>query len=165
MGSPQLSREDTLTTDTYEIEAYMKSRLDGNFWAVQMDGRIVHNIVSHDFMPTFKSFSFSDFDEGKSLIKAFRIDWTKEHFRQIETMRFRGLTWPRIGGKLGSSDSAAAEFYKRQIKNQNQNMTAEVMRRRLKIAQGLLDQGWIDKRIIIQMHYDQELIEQAKKEE
>jgi len=154
-----------MTTDTYQIEAYMKKRLDGNFWAVQMDGRIVHHVVPHDFAPTFKSFSFSEVDEDRSRIKAFRIEWTKEHFKQIELMRFRGLTWPRIGGKLGSSDSAAAEFYKSQIKNQNQDMTAEIMRRRLKIARGRLDQGWIDRRIMMQMHYDKQLIEQAKKEE
>ena len=88
-------------TDTYEIEKYMRQRLDGNFWAINFEGKVIHCNVPKDFKPTFKRYVAIDNLDEKARAASFRIEWTQEHFRRIEAMRIKGWSWKKVGQHIG----------------------------------------------------------------
>lgn len=130
-----------MTTDTYKIEQYMRRHLDGNFWAVNLNGEIIHCKVPNDYTPTGKRFvavDFEDTEDGETAM-TYRMEWTDDHFKRIEEMRIRGWTWKKVSQKIGSTESSTASFYKRTIAQQDANMTPEIMKRRMKIVRYMYD--------------------------
>ncbi len=148
-----------MTTDTYEIEKYMRQRLDGNFWAINLEGKVIHCKVPKDYEPTFKRYVAIDHDSEKAEVASFRIEWTQEHFRRIEGMRIKGWSWKRVGQHLGGSESSVSEFYRKTIRTQNENLTVEIMQRRMKIVRHMVE-AFIPLRLIkMYMGYDEAFIQ------
>jgi len=148
-----------MTTDTYEIERIMKRHLDGNFWSFSVEGQIVHNIVALDFMPQFKRYTWSDADEDRPKAHICRRDWSTDDFRRIEKLRIKGRSWREIGRNFNASDNATAEFYKRIIKQQDENLTKEIQIRRLKIIKWMHDHNVEPSRIALLMCYSTATVE------
>jgi hypothetical protein len=82
-----------------------------------------------------------------------------DDFRRIERLRIKRRFWKQIAKNFGASETATSDFYKRVIAQQNENMTKEVMIRRLKIVKFMHDQGLKAKTINLFMHYNRTLIE------
>lgn len=150
-----------MTTDTYQIERLMKQQLDGNFWSFDFDGRIIWHRVPVDFMPQFKRYTWSDGEENSERAQYVRRDWSMDDFKRIEKGRIKGKSWREIGRSFNASDNATAEFYKRIIKQQDENITKEITIRRLKIIKWMYENNTKPASICLLMNYAPSLVEQV----
>jgi hypothetical protein len=153
-----------MTTNTYEIEQFMLRTLDGNFWSVNHDGKIIHHCVPKDYKPTFKRYVVVEPDPTKEEISAFRIDWTQEHFRRIEVMRMNGLSWKKVSQRIGGSESATSDFYKKTLRQQNENLTADVIKRRMKIVKHMIENFISPRFVKMYMGYDEAFIQSVMRD-
>jgi len=148
-------------TDTYEIEKYMRQRLDGNFWAINFEGKVIHCNVPKDFKPTFKRYVAIDNLDEKARAASFRIEWTQEHFRRIESMRIKGWSWKKVGQHIGGSESSTSEFYRRVIREQNADLQPHILAHRVKIVRHMIE-AFISPRFVkMYMGYDEGFIQDA----
>ena len=150
-----------MTTDTYQIERFIKRHLDGNFWSFDFEGRVIWNRVPIDFMPQFKRYTWSEGEENAERRQYVRRDWSMDDFRRIEKGRIKAKSWREIGKGFVASDNATAEFYKRIIKQQDENLTKEVMIRRLKIIKWMYENNTKPATICLLMHYAPSLVERV----
>lgn len=148
-----------MVTDTYAIEAYMKQCLDRNFWSFDTEGRIVWHRVSEDFIPQFKRYTWSDADADQERAQYVRRDWTMHDFRKIEKARIKGKSWKEIGRSFAASDNATSDFYKRVIRQQDENLTKQIKARRIKIIQWMYHHNVRPVSICLYMNYSQALVE------